>query len=247
MTQYNGLAAIYDQLMQGIDYGDWAAYIVQLVDCHGGVPEKTALDVACGTGNTTLALAGEGYSVIGLDLSAEMLELAGAKTEDAQVSYVQADMRQFSLPSPVGLVVSFQDGINYLLSQDDFRQAAASVYRALLPGGLFIFDINRVEKLKGIKEDLAWVDCNDFTLIWETRFVAQDIWEICVTGFSAAGNGLYHKFSEVHKERIIPEHEVVDVLRQAGFTLAGSYAAFTMQPPEGHNTRRVFYVAQKEG
>ena len=140
MTQYSGLAGIYDDLMQGIDYDEWAAYIEELVDKHGGVPIKKALDLACGTGSTTLALARSGYQVIGLDLSAEMLFVAKVKTTKEnlpQVTYRQADMREFTLPERVGLVVSFQDGINYLLTEDDFKRTAMNVHQVLLPGGLF--------------------------------------------------------------------------------------------------------------
>lgn len=57
MTQYSGLSCIYDQLMASINYQDWADYIELLVDQHGGVPQKLALDLACGTGNTSVALA----------------------------------------------------------------------------------------------------------------------------------------------------------------------------------------------
>ena len=246
MTQYNGLAVIYDQLMQSIDYDEWAEYIGGLVERNGGIPAKTVLDMACGTGTTTFALARAGYPVTGLDLSAEMLAYAREKAQAASldVEFMQADMRTFSLAKPVGLVVSFQDGINYLLTEDDLRQTFDAVNSALLPGGLFIFDINRVEKLQGAQAETSWVDCDDFTLIWDTRFVADDIWEIAVTGFTPIANGLYRKFSEIHKERVIPEDEVLRALDAAGLQLAGVYAAFSWGEPHA-GTRRVFYTARK--
>lgn len=245
MTQYNGLAIIYDQLMQGIDYDEWAGYMEEIIKRHGGVPETSMLDLASGTGSTTLAMARLGYRAIGLDLSEEMLTLARKKTKDVQVSYLQADMRTFTLPAPVGLAVSFQDGINYLLTQEDLIMTMHAVYRALCKGGLFIFDINRVEKLKTSRAEVAWADCDEFTLIWETQFLQEDVWEIRVTGFSADKEGSYRKFSEVHQERVIPEREVLTALESAGFTLLGTYAAFTHNPPD-ESTRRVFYVARKE-
>jgi SAM-dependent methyltransferase len=246
MTQYNGLAAIYDQLMQGIDYDEWATHILELTALHQGVPEKSALDLACGTGSTTIALARLGLRVIGLDLSSEMLALAQDKSENVQLTYTQQDMRSFTLPAAVGLVVSFQDGINYLLTQEDLARTMTSVYQSLLPDGLFIFDINRVEKLKNTTSDLAWADCDDFALVWETRFVEEEIWEINITGFAKTAEGHYRKFNEVHKERIISHQEVVSTLHKTSFTLLGTYEAFTINEPD-ENTRRVFYVAKKEG
>jgi SAM-dependent methyltransferase len=244
MAQYSGLAAIYDQLMQGIDYSHWATYITSLAALHGGLPEQSALDLACGTGSTTTAMAKAGFRATGLDLSPEMLELAEEKSVGLAVSYLCADMRSFSLPAPVGLVTSFQDGINYLLSPEDLRQAFTRVRQALLPGGLFIFDINRVEKLAGVAADLSWADCGDFALIWETRFVETDIWEISVTGFAKTSGDLFRKFTETHRERVIPHREVSEALQQAGMTLLALYGAFSTSAPD-ESTRRVFYVAKR--
>ena len=247
MAEYSGLAKIYDTLMLGVDYGDWARYIQSLTEQHGGIPERTALDVACGTGSTTLALARSGFAVTGLDLAPHMLSIAREKAdrERARTDFLEADMRDFILPHPVGLVVSFQDGLNYLLSPEDISQTFTAISRALLPGGLFIFDINRVEKLKGTKTEVSWVESEEFTLIWETRFVMQDTWEINITGFVPTENGHYQKFNEVHRERIIPKEEVHTALQQAGLTLAGTHAAFSLDSPD-EETRRVFYVARKE-
>ncbi|EEG77128.1 class I SAM-dependent DNA methyltransferase [Dethiobacter alkaliphilus] len=247
MVQYSGLAVIYDQLMQSVDYDEWAEYIGELTHRHGGIPRQNVLDVACGTGTTTLALARAGYPVTGLDLSAEMLSFAREKAESqgTEAAFMQADMRTFSLAEPVGLVVSFQDGINYLLTAEDLTQTFSAVGKALLPEGLFIFDVNRVDKLQDTKTETSWVDCDDFTLIWETRFVEQDIWEIAVTGFTKLKDGNYQKFSEVHKERVISEEEVQRSLHHAGLELVGRYAAFSLDEPD-FGTRRVFYVARKE-
>lgn len=247
MTEYSGLAEIYDTLMQGINYDEWADYINLLVERHGGVPGKRALDIACGTGNTTLALKRAGYDVTGLDLAPEMLTIAIEKTKKERlvIPFVQADMREFSLSQPVGLVTSFQDGINYLLTADDFLQVMSMVARTLQSGGLFIFDINRVEKLPNSKEQVSFVDTGEFALVWETRFVQENIWEIAVTGFVATPTGLYRKFCETHRERAIPHQEVMDAIKTADLQLVGTYAAFSAADPDD-STRRVFYVVRKE-
>jgi SAM-dependent methyltransferase len=246
MEQYRGLSAVYDLLMAGVDYEEWGDYVSALVDRHGGVPVRRALDLACGTGNTTLSLARRGYQVTGLDLSAEMLVVAGekARQKSLPVAFLQADMRSFALPEPVGLAVAFQDGLNYLLSAADFRRALQCVADALLPGGLFIFDINRVEKLP-VSGGQACVEEEEFTLIYTSSFISEAIWEITVVGFIPAGGGLWRRFRETHRERVISGKEVKETLQVCGMTLLGEYAAFAVFPPE-ETTRRVFYVALKE-
>lgn len=247
MTEYSGLAAIYDSLMLSINYDEWADYINLLIHRHGGVPDHSALDLACGTGNTTLALKRAGYDVTGLDLAPKMLAIAAEKTKNERlvIPFVQADMREFSLPHAVGLATSFQDGINYLLTADDFLKTMNMVARSLKSGGLFIFDINRVEKLPDSKEQVSFVDTGEFALVWETRFVQENIWEIAVTGFVSTPEGLYRKFCETHRERVIPHREVMDTISGAGLTLVGTYAAFSAEEPDD-STRRVFYVVRKE-
>lgn len=244
MAQYSGLADIYDQLMAGIDYQDWADYIELLVKQHGGVPESSALDLACGTGNTTVALAEKGYIVTGLDLAEKMLEIARQKIKKLPISFREDDMRIFTLPQQIGLVTAFQDGLNYLLCEEDIRQTFNAVSMALLPGGLFIFDINCVYKLPTTGSDVAYVETDEFTLIWETSFVMESVWKISVTGFIPHGEGLYRRFQEVHQERVITEQEVAAALQAAGLELLARYDAFSLNEPK-EATRRVFYVAAK--
>jgi predicted TPR repeat methyltransferase len=247
MTEYTGLAEIYDRLMAGVDYGEWAEYVSALIDKHGGVVRRTALDLACGTGSTTLALARQGFDVTGLDLSGKMLTVAAEKTkqEGLQAAFLQADMRDFRLNESVGLVTAFQDGLNYMLTEEDFRRAINSAAEALHPGGLFVFDINRVEKLPKQGSEITCVESEDFTLIFSTSFVSENVWKIQVTGFVPTAEGLFRRFREEHRERAISAAEVSTALESAGLTLLGEYGAFSLDPP-GRDTRRVFYVAVKE-
>lgn len=246
MTQYASLAEIYDALMSGIDYDRWAGYIAELLCLHGARQVEEVLDLACGTGSTTLALARRGFKVTGLDLSGEMLRVAGEKArwEGLPAEFLQADMRDFELPAPVDLAVVFQDGLNYLPEKEDLVQAFCRVAAALRPGGFFIFDINGVEKLPRGNGEPAVVETPEFVLVYRSSFVREDTWEINVTGFVPAGGGLWRRFSETHRERVIGDTEVKEALRQAGFGLLGVYGAFTLEEP-GMDTRRVFYVAKK--
>lgn len=247
MTQYAGLSEIYDMLMSGIDYDRWAGYIDGLLRLHDAPPVVGVLDLACGTGSTTLALARRGFHVTGLDLSGEMLRVAEekARLEGLQADFIQADMRDFRLPAPVELAVAFQDGLNYLPTREDLLETFCCVAESLGRGGFFIFDINCVEKLPAANGEATVVETEEFTLIYQSSFVREDTWEINVTGFLPAGNGLWRRFSETHRERSIDGEEVRDTLEKAGFKLLGVYGAFTMEPPAG-DTRRVFYVARKE-
>ena len=65
-------------MMSGVDYEAWADYILSAAKRFGFLPE-TALDLACGTGSTTLPLARRGVRMTGLDLAPAMLKIAEEK------------------------------------------------------------------------------------------------------------------------------------------------------------------------
>lgn len=113
---YEKLALFYDLLMQGIDYEAWVSYVEELI-CHFQGSAQSVADLACGTGNSTIPWSKRGYSTIGIDLSAEMLEIARRKSavQGYTIEFQQGDLRSFELADQVDLAVCFQDGFNYIL------------------------------------------------------------------------------------------------------------------------------------
>ncbi len=66
----------------GRDRPGWHEEVERLVDAVAALPAARTLDVACGTGFLTRHLRGE---VTGLDQSAAMVEIAGARLPGARV------------------------------------------------------------------------------------------------------------------------------------------------------------------
>jgi SAM-dependent methyltransferase len=101
------------------------------------------LELACGTGQLTVPLAGAGLHIAGLDLSAPMLSTARkrAATANVSVEYVLGDMRTFSLGRRFALIFIARNSLLHLHSTEDILAALAMVRRHLTPGGIFAFDI----------------------------------------------------------------------------------------------------------
>lgn len=244
---YDKLADIYDYLVQSVDYDDWTRYIEEVIE-RFDVTGKVIVDLACGTGNTTIPLAAKGYTLYGVDLAPAMLDKARekAKAQNLQVKFLQQDMRELAIPEQANIITCYHDGLNYILSLEDLKQVFARVKENLYPGGVFIFDLNRVDKLaRHTGTDTTFIDEEDMSLIYESRYdLATDIWEIELTGFVRHGD-FYEKFKETHKEKAHSSKEAMQCLEETGFELLAVYAAFSFEPPEPQ-TRRLFYIARRK-
>src|SRR3954454_15364658 len=89
-------------------YDDRHAFVwkhgASLVDWLAPRPGERILDLGCGTGHLTAAIAEVGAAVVGLDHSAEMLEQA--RRSSPALDFVQADARDFTAPDPFDAVFS---------------------------------------------------------------------------------------------------------------------------------------------
>lgn len=100
---------------------------------------KTVLDLACGSGVYTKVLKEkfDAKRVVGVDISAQMIEKAIASNSAPGIEYIVSDAADFNLNEEFDLVVA-----SFLLcnakSPDELHQMLASVYKHLKPGGRFI-------------------------------------------------------------------------------------------------------------
>jgi SAM-dependent methyltransferase len=245
---YKHFARLYDQVMQDVGYDLWVDYIEAILQRFDHRP-GSILDLACGTGNSTLPFARRGYQIMGLDRSPEMLAKAREKAEreGLPIVFEEGDMRQFSLLEPVDLVTCLYDSINYVLELGELKEVCRRVHAALNPKGLFIFDVNSAYRLSHIPDTTMFVEDNGFSLVWENLYHALNrIWEIRLTGFLRSDGDLYRQFKEVHRERAYTVEEIEAALRAAGFSILAAYSAYGFDPPDSE-TARIYFVAEKAG
>lgn len=243
MSNYEGLSKIYDFMMSGVDYEAWADYVLSAAKRFGCEP-KTVLDLACGTGSTTLPLAARGVKATGLDLAPAMIKIAEEKAAEAglDVDFVIQNMLELDFPDPFDMIVSFQDGINYLTGEGDFEKLAAAVGDNLKDGGVFLFDLNRVDHYSD--SDTTVVDLDDMYLVYENNYNADTrIWHIKLTGFLQEGE-LYRKFEEVHEEKNHDFEEVKAALSAHGMKIAAVWRMF-YEEDATDDIARVLVIAKK--
>ncbi len=243
---YSGFADIYDQIMCSVDYEAWADYVEQLLNRFSKNP-RSLVDLACGTGNSTLPFARRGYLTAGVDLSPEMLERARSKTAQngLRANFFEQDLRRLDLPEEYDLALLFQDGFNYILSEKELSEAINQVYQALKPGSLFIFDLTRPSlRSDGDTGNVSWADQDDYALIVESSYSSkEDLWSARLTVFQKLENGFYRKFQEMHHEKDHDPDLVARLLEKTGFKLLDIYPSFSLEPA-GSSEPKLTFVAE---
>jgi SAM-dependent methyltransferase len=140
MVNYDYLEGYRDA--QGYDLdnaGDDSDYPLteQLARSLGG----PLLDLACGTGTIAIRLAQQGYEVTGVDITPEMIALAGQKAtkQGVSIAWLVADARAFHLQKQFHFVYMLGNSFQHFLTRADQEALLARVREHLHPEGLFLF------------------------------------------------------------------------------------------------------------
>src|ERR687890_2695309 len=69
------------------------------------------LDLACGTGRHSLELVRQGFSVVGVEISAELIEIANkeAKAQGLEATFIEADLRELDFEEEFDIVLNLND------------------------------------------------------------------------------------------------------------------------------------------
>ena len=248
MESYEFLAGCYDELTTDVRYSRWADYIEKHF-ARSALPIHTVLDLACGTGSLTAELMGRGYEMIGADLSEEMLAQAAEKARDVEgipPIFLHQAMEKLDLYGTIDACVCCLDSVNYVTQPKKLARAFQRVHTFLMPGGLFLFDINTPDKLKGLDGQLFMDEDEDACCIWRAEYSPRR--RICTYGFDIfcrEENGLWSRMEEVHEEYAYEPEELEQMLRQAGFRQIKQYGELKMRRP-GPGEQRIFFAARKE-
>jgi SAM-dependent methyltransferase len=139
-SAYDTLAPFYDGFTRDYEYDAWLDALELWAIAHG-LRGRDVLDVGCGTGKSFLPLLQRGYRITACDISPEMVERARRKA-NGSAHVVVADMRSLPWVGRFDLITCLDDAINYLLSREELEAALTSMWAALRPGGVLIFDAN---------------------------------------------------------------------------------------------------------
>ena len=218
------------------------------------------LELGCGTGRVTMALAEEGKRVTGLDLSERMLERAVKKRAALHVEarervhLIQGDMAQFDLRETFRLVIIPFRALQHLLEVRQQMDCLECVRKHLAPGGRLILDVFQTDA-----ERMHDPVHHRETLVAEYK--TTDGRQVRISERTVAfhraeqRNDVEMFFSVVHpggrKERLVFawtlryffRYEVEHLLARCGFRVTALYGNFD-RSPIADNSLEMIYTAQ---
>ncbi len=110
---------------------------------------KAALDLCCGPGRCSIALARAGFRVTGVDKTKFLLDKARAKARAAKVKieWVHADMRDFARPEAYDFALSMWTSFGYFDDKREDIQVLENILTSLKPGGVVLLEMMGKERL----------------------------------------------------------------------------------------------------
>lgn len=227
----NDLAHIHDDGYGGFSRSAAPGLLEHLR--RAGIADGLVVDLGCGSGIWARALVDAGYRVLGIDQSKAMIRLAKTRVPEGKfrtASFVDAELPRCRA------VTSLGEPLCYLLDDRNgpapLQQLFRRVFRALEPGGLFLFDIaepelgTEVVQRHRIGDD--WAILVDYERDPKAnRFARKMVF------FRKHGRG-YRRGEEVHWLRLYRAADLADDLRRIGFAVRVRRRYGDFQLPQHH-------------
>ena len=180
-------------------------------------------DLGCGTGRLTTHFAKAGYHVTAIDPNEEAIEYAKNKEYPGEVSWIVGDSSNLQT-NAFEAVIMTANVAQVFLTDISWHQVISDVYRALKPGGHFIFDTrNPLAKAweqweKDTTPDVAIDHVNGEQLeIWtEYGGFIEDIFTFTETVKNSRTDEVLIRKNMQLKFRT--QEEIYDTLNQVGFS-----------------------------
>jgi len=214
LKPYEKLAEFYSE-----DWGNFSLKYVDIIDRLARevtIEPKSAIDIACGTGNLISALSSN-YSVIGADISESMIKIA--KANYPNLTFSVSDMAEIKIKRKFGLVLCPFDSINYIVSYNKMKKTMRNVFSLLSDDGYFLFDFNTEHLMKDKHHGTIERHIND------VRFTQS-----CLYNPKSKMAGTIFDFGnserEVHLQRPYSYSEMKTLLEESGLIIFHAFDLF---------------------
>ena len=218
-----------------------AEFLIKALNCAAG---SRVLDVPCGNGRLSFALAKRGISVTGVDISPEFIEEAQSLAENTSETplpqFILGDMRSLEGDLVYNGAYCFGNSFGFM-QYADMEKFLSGVARALKPGARFIINTGMAaESILPDFEEQSSHQVGDISMTVKERYVAA---ESCIDSeyiFERDGR------SESHfaKHWIYTTAEIQRMLQRAGFRVIDLFGSLKCDPYK-LGSQELFVVSER--
>jgi 2-polyprenyl-3-methyl-5-hydroxy-6-metoxy-1,4-benzoquinol methylase len=135
------------------------------------------LDLACGTGRHSLELVRQGFSVVGVEIGEELVEIArkDAEEQGLEAEFIQGDLRELAFEGEFDIVLNLNDGaVGYFESDEENHRTFEVIARALKPGGQNLIQVPNVLYARAHLPQRSWIPSATMVELVEHRWNKKD-------------------------------------------------------------------------
>lgn len=243
---YKEFSYFYDYFNYNADYDAVFNQILKWVKSEG-IEKGIVCDLGCGTGELSFRFYQNGYEIIAVDNSDEMLDVFFDKRDELgydDILVLNQDITKLDLYGTADIFTCTFDTVNHLEGASNLQLLFDKVSLFLHPHGVFIFDMNtqykHLEILKNNKFDLLeeQADCH-----WENTLFADD--NKTKISILIKDNQTKEKYFEEFFEYFYSLEDVKIMLEKSGLRVMYLLDGESFKKPT-HTTQRYLLMVKKE-
>ena len=214
-------------------------------------PEEGArvLDLACGTGRHSIELARRGFSVLGVDIAPDLLEIAAGEAELQSVdgvSFEEADLRELDFDAEFDLVLSLNDGaVGYFETEEENRRTFEVVARALRPGGGHLMQLPNVLYAENHLPQKTWIVGGEMIELIDHRWDGRNRYLEGSTTPILFGEVFERPRPIPFRQRLYSVDELREIYESVGMTLANVFRGNGKPRPPKDTQFEIFVEGRK--
>jgi SAM-dependent methyltransferase len=188
---------------------------------------ERVLDLACGIGRHSLELRRRGFEVVGVDISADLLQIAGeeALLKHLDVKFMQADLRELALRDEFDLVLSLNDGaVGYFETDAENYRTFEIIAQVLREGGGHLMQLPNVLHAEAHLPRKSWIVGESTLELSDHHWNAEDRYIEGSTVPIRIGE-VFEKYEEIpFRQRLYTAEELAEIYERVGMRLANTFA-----------------------
>ena len=207
------------------------------------------LDLACGSGRHSLELVKRGFSVVGSEISAELVAIAReeAAAQGLEATFLEGDLRELAFEDEFDIVLNLNDGaVGYFETDEENHRTFEVISRALRSGGRNLIQVPNALYARARLPQRSWIPSENMVELVEHRWNKKDRY--------MEGAMIPLRFGEIlgglegieFRQRLYTVDELREIYASVGMTLERSFHG-NGRPKEPTEAQFEIFVSATKG